>query len=167
MDGRYRLGCVIRPHSTLWTMIKSLNFIPRKCWRSFSREMTSPDLPYRLLFMEELKSVSSGEEFACKCRRRKRHRFNPWVWKSPWRRAWQPAPLFLPGESHGQRTLAGYSPWGNKESNTTEHTCTPTHTREWIVTELETLNKNETQKDQGFMWQTKSSCATLTFINIK
>ena len=41
--------------------------------------------------------------------------FNPWVWKIPWRRAWQPTPLFLPGESPGQRSLAGYSPWGCKE----------------------------------------------------
>ena len=36
--------------------------------------------------------------------------FNPWVGKIPWRRAWQPTPEFLPGESHGQRSLVGYSP---------------------------------------------------------
>ena len=42
-----------------------------------------------------------------------------WVGKIPWRRAWQPTPVFLPGESHGQRSLAGYSPWGRKELNTT------------------------------------------------
>ena len=40
----------------------------------------------------------------------------------PWRRAWQPTQVFLPGESHGQRSLAGYSPWGHKESETTEAT---------------------------------------------
>ena len=39
-------------------------------------------------------------------------RFNPWVKKIRWRRLWQPTPVFLPGESHGQRSLAGYSPWG-------------------------------------------------------
>ena len=38
----------------------------------------------------------------------------------PWRRAWQPTPVFLPGETHGQRSLEGYSPWGRKELNTTE-----------------------------------------------
>ena len=38
----------------------------------------------------------------------------------PWRRAWQPTPVFLPGESHGQRSLVGYSPWGRQESDTTE-----------------------------------------------
>ena len=36
--------------------------------------------------------------------------FNPWVRKIPWRRAWQPIPVFLPGESHGRRSLVGYSP---------------------------------------------------------
>ena len=48
--------------------------------------------------------------------------FHPWVKKIPWRRAWQPTPVFLPGESLGQRTLEGYSPWGCKESDTTEVT---------------------------------------------
>ena len=47
-------------------------------------------------------------------------RSNPWVRKIPWRREWQPAPVFLPGESYGQRSLEGYSPWGLKESDTTE-----------------------------------------------
>ena len=49
-----------------------------------------------------------------------RHGFDPWVGKIPWRRARQPAPVFLPGESHGQRSLAGYSSWGLKETDTTE-----------------------------------------------
>ena len=47
-------------------------------------------------------------------------RFDPLVRKIPWRRKWQPTPVFLPGESHGQRSLVGYSPWGRKESDTTE-----------------------------------------------
>ena len=51
-------------------------------------------------------------------------RFNPLVRKIPWRRKWQPTPLFLPGKSHGQRGLEGYSPWGCKESDITEQlTC--------------------------------------------
>ena len=49
-------------------------------------------------------------------------RFHPWVRKIPWRRTWQPTPVFLPGESHGQRSLAGYSPLGLKESEKTEAT---------------------------------------------
>ena len=46
--------------------------------------------------------------------------FDPWVGKIPWRREWQPTPVFLPGEFHGQRSLAGHSPWGCQESDTTE-----------------------------------------------
>ena len=46
--------------------------------------------------------------------------FNPWVGKIPWRRKWQPTPVFLPGKSHGQKSLVSYSPWGRKESDTTE-----------------------------------------------
>ena len=61
-----------------------------------------------------------GKEPACQYRRCKRHGFDPWVWKIPWRRKWQPTQFLLPGESHGQRSLMGYSPWGRKESHTTE-----------------------------------------------
>ena len=54
----------------------------------------------------------SGKESACQHRR---CRFSSWVRKIPWRRKWQPTPVFfLPGESHGQRSLTGYSPWGHK-----------------------------------------------------
>ena len=52
----------------------------------------------------------------------KRHGFGLWVGKISWRRSWQPTELFLPGESLGQRRLLGYSPWGRKESDTTETT---------------------------------------------
>ena len=44
--------------------------------------------------------------------------FSPWVGTLPWRRAQQPTPVFLPRESHGQRSLMGYSPWGHRESDT-------------------------------------------------
>ena len=46
--------------------------------------------------------------------------FDPWVGKIPWRRKWQSTPVLLPGKSHGLRSLVGYSPWGCKESDTTE-----------------------------------------------
>ena len=55
---------------------------------------------------------ASGKEPAYQYMRQKRHRFNRCVGKIPWRRAWQPTLVFLPGEPHGQRSLAGYSPWG-------------------------------------------------------
>ena len=59
-----------------------------------------------------------GEEPDCQCRRLKRRRFNPWVERISWRRAWQPTPVFLPGKSHGQRSLAGYSLWSCTDSDT-------------------------------------------------
>ena len=71
---------------------------------------------------------TSGKEPTCLHRRRKRRRFHPWVGKTPWRRAWQHTPVFLPEESHGQRSLAGYRPWGREESDTTEVTHAHTHT---------------------------------------
>jgi len=46
--------------------------------------------------------------------------FNPWVEKIPWRKKWQPTPVFWPGKSHGQRSLVGYSPCSHKESDTTD-----------------------------------------------
>ena len=45
---------------------------------------------------------------------------NPWTGKIPWRRKWQPTPVFLPREFHGQRSLAGHSPWDHKELDMTE-----------------------------------------------
>ena len=77
---------------------------------------------------------ASGKEPACQCRRHRRWGFHSWVGKIPWRREWQPTPVFLPGESHGQRSLPSYSPQGHKELDTTEvpkrtHTCARTYTR--------------------------------------
>ena len=69
----------------------------------------------------------NGEEFICQYRRHRRCEFDPWVGKLSWRRAWQPTPVFLLGESHGQRSLAGYSPCGPKQSDTTEQLCTCVH----------------------------------------
>ena len=59
----------------------------------------------------------NGKEFTCQCRR---HGFDPWARKIPWKRKWQPTPVFLPGKSHGQRSLAGYSPPGHKELRMTQ-----------------------------------------------
>ena len=54
------------------------------------------------------------------CLQYERPGFNPRIRKIPWRREWQTTLVFLPGESHGQRSLVGYSPWGHKESDMTE-----------------------------------------------
>jgi len=65
-------------------------------------------------------ALALGKEPACQYRRLKRLGFDPWVAKIPWRRARQPTPGFLPGESLGQKSLVGYSPQGYKESDMTE-----------------------------------------------
>ena len=62
---------------------------------------------------------SSGKEPTLQC---SSCGFDSWVGKIPWRKEWQPTPVFLPGEFHGQRSLVGYSPWGCKESDMTEAT---------------------------------------------
>ena len=73
------------------TLIATIIFIPFVTW------------------LMELPRWLSGKESACRCRR---HGFNPWVRKIPWRGKWQPTLVFLPEKSHGQRSWAGYSPWG-------------------------------------------------------
>ena len=72
--------------------------------------------------MNDFPSGVSGKEPACQCRKHKRERFHSRARKIPWSRKWQPTPVTLPGESHGQRSLVGYSPWGLKELETTEAT---------------------------------------------
>ena len=62
----------------------------------------------------------NGKVSACQCRSHRRCEFDPWVRKIPWSRKRQPSPVFLPGKSQGQRSLAGYRLWGGKESDATE-----------------------------------------------
>ena len=71
--------------------------------------------------------------------------FNPWVGKIPWRRKWQPTPVFLPGEFHGWWNLVGYSPWGRKELDTTERLHFHSHFRplqSFIYENVTRENKN-------------------------
>ena len=65
-----------------------------------------------------------GKESACQCRRHGKCEFDPWVRKIPWRREWQPTPVFLPGKSHGETSVEGYSPKGHKETDMTERLST-------------------------------------------
>ena len=78
-----------------------VNIIPYYCMVCPFLRSIKCELPWRL----------SGKESTYQCRR---FGFNPWVGKIPRRRKWQPTPVFLPGESHGQRSLAGFSSWSWK-----------------------------------------------------
>ena len=73
--------------------------------------------------VDHLKGFPGGSEVRVhlQCRR---SGFDPWGGKIPWRREWQPTPVFLPGKLHGQRTLAGYSPWGCRIGHDWWLTCT-------------------------------------------
>ena len=77
--------------------------------------------------------VLSGKESACQCKRRKRCRFDPWVGNIPRRRKWQPSPLFLPGKSHGQRSLVGYSLWCGK---TVRHDLATKQQQYWFYSNI-------------------------------
>ena len=84
--------------------------------------------------LEGFPSWLSSKEFAFQCRKCV---FNPRVRKIPWWKKWQPTPVFLPGKSHGQWSLVGYSPWGHKGSDTTKdlHTW---HSRQWLLFTIHT-----------------------------
>ena len=84
--------------------------------------------------------------------------FNPWVRKIPWRRKWQPTPVLLPGKSHGWRSLVGYSPWGHKESDTTEwlHFSSWALTDTWVLLEQLLSVIQERKKAEG-----KAACGAV------
>ena len=93
------------------------------CWGNncfqLSGKFPGPEIRRRYQ-RHRLPRQCSGKESICQCRRRKRLGFSLRVGKIPWRRKWQPTPVFLPENSHKQRDLVGYSPRGRKESDTTE-----------------------------------------------
>ena len=72
--------------------------------------------------------TTGRKESSCQCRSCRRHGFNLCVEKIPWKRKWQPTPVFLPGKPHGQRSLVGYSPWDHKELAKTEPLISHTST---------------------------------------
>ena len=94
--------------------------LPRDVWQCLEIHLTVSTGEIVLYLMisalHGLCRWCSGKEPICQCRT---HRL---------RKKWQHTPGFLPGESHRQRNLVGYSPWGPKESDMTEHTHTCTHT---------------------------------------
>ena len=90
-----------------------LLFFPHSCIETATTVTTSVLIRIMLL------GFPGGSEGRV-CLQCRRPEFDPWVRKIPWRRKWQPTPVLLPGESHGQRGLVDYSPWDHKESDMTE-----------------------------------------------
>ena len=90
--------------------------ILRKKYKAGGVTFSDFNFYYKARVIKGLPHWLSGIESACQCRRRG---FDHWVRKSPWRKKWQLTVIFLPGKSHGQRSLAGYSPWGRQELNMT------------------------------------------------
>ena len=91
-------------------------------WGRTELDMTEATQQQQQVIRRASQVALVGKEPTSQCRRYKRCEFNPWVRKIPWKRAWQPTPVFLPGESHGERSLVGYSPSSRKESDMTEMT---------------------------------------------
>ena len=82
------------PHLQISEILKTISYV----------------IPFKLGFP----GGTSGKELACQCRRWERCRFNSWVGKIPWSRAWQPILVFLPKEPHVQGRLVDYSAWSCK-----------------------------------------------------
>ena len=97
-----------------------------------------------------ISQLRCGKESACQCRRCKRHGFHLWIRKIPWRRKWHPTSVFLPGKSHGQRSLVGCSPWG--------HRVIHMHTENWRPPILLYLTKRGNNRK----W-----CSSLTIVIFK
>ena len=106
-------------------------------------------IPIKLALIKGFPDGPSGKEPTYQCRRWERHRFNSWVGKVPWKRAWQLPPILFPGESHGQRSCAGYSPWSRKELGTTQVTLARTYTRGLNLSSLSSPAQNTVPEEAG------------------
>ena len=95
-----RLSSICLKINTNHVLMICLN---RYKWHSIVQSFNSS-----LWFRKSFPGGTSSKESSCQCRRHKRSRFDPWAGKMPWRKAWQPKPVFLPGESRGQSCLAGF-----------------------------------------------------------
>ena len=115
-------GALSRVPCSIQQVLISYLFYTQQCM------YVNPSLPHTFHSSLGFPGGASGKESTCQCRRQKRYEFDPWFRKIPWRRAWQSTPVHFTGESHGQRSLVGYSPQGSEESDMTEATQ---HTPLW------------------------------------
>ena len=114
-----RYSCLENPHGQ--SSLVGYSLWGRKEWDTTERQSTAQHVSMYMGF-----PGGSAVKNAPVMQETQEMQFDPWDWKISWRRAWQPTPVFLPGEFH-ERSLAGYSPWGHKELDTTkvtEHTHT-------------------------------------------
>ena len=105
------------------------------CYSPWGRKIghhlaTEQQMPRLQIWLSFPGGASGNKEAICQCRRCNRGRFNPWIGKIPWAKAWQPTPVFLPREPHGQRSLVGYSPWGHEEPDVTKVTQHSTQSKQ-------------------------------------
>ena len=109
----------------------------------------------------------SSRESACRCRRPKKCRFDPWVGMISWRRSWQSTPAFLPGESHRQRSLAGYKSMESqksrawRDSKATAATQHPHMVKSSRATGQTSAKQTPTQSPRGFWQQNRKFCKIL------
>ena len=98
--------------SCVYWVVALPNLLP--CWLSIKSSPThvNPWMVHSNVWQNSLQKKKKRVHLQCK--RHRRCGFDSWVGKIPWRRKWQPTPVFLPGKFHGQRSLAGYSLWGRK-----------------------------------------------------
>ena len=152
LSGQQRSGSWIQNFGLLLILKKSLTLC----------KIITNILTYWSLWASQL---ASGKESTCQFSIHKRHTFDPWVRKIPWRRKWQTAPVFLPGKFHGQRRLVGYSPWGHEESDMakklSKHARAHMHTYTHTHTHTHTLVSTPYHCPHSGSWQK----ATKSFIN--
>ena len=96
------MPCSYGNHQTWWCVSSSSWAMPSSPYNSMRK------IGFLFTYSEGFSGGASGKEPTCQCKKHKRHRFNPLVRKIPWRGKWQPTPVFLPGNFHGQRSLTGY-----------------------------------------------------------
>ena len=99
---------------------ESLTHLGDCCHRVMNEELKSVTITHQMFLIalrERFGKIyycfpggTCDKELTCQCRKHKKSRFDPWVGKISWKRKWQPTPVFLPGKSHGQRSLEGYHP---------------------------------------------------------